>query len=134
MLKEIDAFLKEARVFYVATEDGGQPRVRPFGAVHLFDGALYLCTNNKKQVFAQLLKNPRLEISAMRADSWIRVSAQAMLDGRREAKKAMLDAYSEVLSRMYSLDDGLFEVFRLSEVAATIYSMTRPPRVLGSQN
>ena len=121
-------FLQQAGTFYLATVQGDQPRVRPFGAVCEFEGKLYLVTNNEKPVYQQIMVNPRIEISAMAQDKWIRLSAQAVRDDRREARKAMLDA-NPGLRRMYSEDDGKVEVLYLKNATATICSFTEAPVV-----
>ena len=121
-------FLQQAGTFYLATVQGDQPRVRPFGAVCEFEGKLYLVTNNEKPVYQQIMANPRIEISAMAQDKWIRLSAQAVRDDRREARKAMLDA-NPGLRRMYSEDDGKVEVLYLKNATATICSFTEAPVV-----
>ena len=90
-MKEVLEFLQKAGTFYVATVDGDQPRVRPFGAVCEFEGKLYLVTNNTKDVYRQMLANPKIEISGMADNKWIRLSAEVVRDDRREARKAMLD-------------------------------------------
>lgn len=126
-MKEILAFLKLCRVYYIATMDGDQPRVRPFGAQCGFEGKLYLTTSNQKSVYAQMKANSRIEISGMSPDGrWIRLTAEAVFDERREARKAMLDENPE-LSAMYSLDDGKFEVFYLKNATAVICSFTAAP-------
>lgn len=51
-MKEVLDYLKACGTFYLATNEEGQPRVRPFGAVCEFEGKLYITTNNKKAVFA----------------------------------------------------------------------------------
>ena len=120
-------FLKQSGVFYLATVEGDQPRVRPFGAVCGFEGKLYLITANTKPVFAQLTKNPRAEISSMTQDGrWIRITAELVPDERREAKTAMLDANPN-LRRMYSEDDGKMEVLYLKDATAVIASFTAAP-------
>ncbi len=121
-------FLNECKTFYIATTEDNQPRVRPFGAVAEFDGKLYICTNNKKNVFKQIQKNPRIEISGMSGDKWIRLSAEAIPDQRTEARKAMLDAYPS-LNNMYSLDDGIFEVLYLKNATVSIHSFSGEPEV-----
>lgn len=117
-------FLKDARVFYVATVDeNGKPRVRPFGAAGTFEGKLYICLNNRKPVFKQLTANPSVEISATAADmSWIRFSATAKRDDRVEARQAMLDSNPN-LKNLYKADDGLYEVFYLENATAKFNSM-----------
>ena len=110
----------------MATVDGDQPRVRPFGAVCEFEGKFYLVTNNTKDVYKQMLANPKIEISGMADNKWIRLSAEAVRDDRREARKAMLDA-NEGLRNMYNEDDGKVEVLYLKNATAVICSFTEPP-------
>ena len=125
-MKEVLEFLQKAGTFYVATVDGDQPHVRPFGAVCEFEGKLYLVTNNTKDVYKQMLANPKLEISSMADNKWIRLSAEVVRDDRREARKAMLDA-NEGLRNMYNEDDGKVEVLYLKNATAAICSFTEPP-------
>ncbi len=126
-MKEVLEFLKLCRVYYIATMDGDQPRVRPFGAQCGFEGRLYLTTSNQKAVYAQMKANPKIEISGMAPDGrWIRLTAEAVFDERREARQAMLEANPE-LGGLYSLDDGKFEVFYLQNATAVICSFTAPP-------
>ena len=125
MKKALD-FLKQARTFYIATVEGDQPRVRPFGAACEFEDKLYIVTNNTKKVYAQLIADPKTEICAMQGASWIRIAAECVRDERREAKKAMLDA-NPSLRGMYNEDDGLVEVFYLKNAEATIASFSGAP-------
>ena len=119
-------FLKAAGTFYLATVDGDQPRVRPFGAVALFEDKLYITTGNGKAVFAQLMADPKIEISGMVGGDWIRLSAVAVRDERREAKTAMLEQNPE-LRNLYNEDDGVMEVLYLTDATVTICSFTKPP-------
>ena len=121
------AFLKLCRVYYIATVEGDQPRVRPFGAQCEFEGKLYLTTSNQKSVYAQMKANSKIEISGMSPDGrWIRLTAEAVFDERREAKTAMLEANPELRS-LYSEDDGKMEVFYLQNATAVICSFTAAP-------
>ena len=79
-MKEILDYLKSCGTFYIATNEGGQPRVRPFGAVCEFENKLYIVTNNKKKVYAQMLKNPKVEIFGMIKDTWIRIEGEVKED------------------------------------------------------
>ena len=120
-------FLKDVGTFYLATADRDQPRVRPFGAVMEWNGRIYLCTNNQKQVYQQMMANPKVEISATAEDGrWIRITGDAERDPSTEAKAAMLDD-NPTLKNLYSLEDGKFEVFYLTGASAAIYSMTAAP-------
>jgi uncharacterized pyridoxamine 5'-phosphate oxidase family protein len=128
-MDEILAYMKNSGAFYVATNEGDQPRVRPFGAVCVFEGKMYICTNNKKPVYAQMLKNPKIEISCMGKGDWLRLEAEAVPDHRREARVAMLEDSKSSLSRLYSPDDGIFEVLYLKNATATISAMGQEPKM-----
>ena len=128
-MEEIIAFLKKAGTYYLATDDTGQPRVRPFGTATLFNGRIYIQTGRKKSVSLQLHANPRIEICAFMDGRWLRIQAEAAEDDRREARKAVLDDYPE-LREMYDEDDGNTEVFYLKNATATFSSFTEPSRTV----
>ena len=119
-------FLKKAGTYYLATTDGDQPHVRPFGTADIFEGKLYIQTGLVKPVAKQLLANPKAEICAMTGGKWIRIEGKLVLDERTEAQKAMLDAYPN-LRGMYSENDGNTAVFYFEDATATISSFTDPP-------
>ena len=116
--------------FYPATDEEGQPHVRPFGAVCEFEGKLYIVTNNQKKVYNQMKKNGQVEICGMHKGTWIRVEGEVKEDTRREARVAMMDANTAALSRMYTVDDNLMTVFCFEHGTATIYSFTADPEVI----
>ena len=98
IMKEVYEFLKNCGTFYLATEENGQPHVRPFGAVCEFEGKLYIVTNNQKKVYQQMLKNGKVEICGMNQGKWIRVEGTVKEDLRREARVAMMEENTAVLS------------------------------------
>ena len=126
-MNEVYEFLKKCGVYYLATAEGDQPRVRPFGTVDLFEGKLYIQTGKVKPVAQQMKANPKIEISGMAEGKWIRLSAEAVLDERIEAQKHMLDAYPS-LQAMYQPGDGNTEVYYLRNAAAQICSFTEPAK------
>ena len=128
-MKEVFDFLKKAGVYYLATTEGEQPRVRPFGTIDLFENRLYIQTGLKKDVAKQLGKNPKAEICAFMEGKWLRVSAELVLDDRREARKHMLDSYPD-LRAMYNEDDGNTAVYYLKDATATFSSFTEAPKVV----
>lgn len=127
-MEKTAAFLKEAGTYYLATTDGDQPRVRPFGTVNIFDGKLYIQTGKSKDVSKQLHKNPKAEICAFKDGVWVRVACELFEDDRREARESMLNAYPH-LRGMYSEDDGNTEVFYLKNATASFSSFTAAPEV-----
>lgn len=127
-MHEVFEFLKSAGVYYLATLEGDQPRVRPFGTIDLFEGRLYIQTGKSKSVADQLKANPKIEISAMFEGRWIRLEAEAVLDDNIEAQVHMLDNYPQ-LKAMYAPGDGNTEVYYLRNARATICSFTSTPEV-----
>ncbi len=121
-------FLKEAGTYYLATVDGDQPRVRPFGTINEFEGKLYIQTGKKKDVSKQLHANPKAEICAFMNGEWLRVACELVADDRREAKVSMLEAYPN-LQGMYSADDDNTEVLYLKDATATFSSFAGAPEV-----
>ena len=103
-------FLKDVETYYLATVEGDQPRVRPFGTAHVFEGKLYIQTGKVKDVSKQLHQNPKAEICAFKNGEWLRVSGKLIEDDRNEARQSMLDAYPS-LQKMYKAGDGNTEVF-----------------------
>lgn len=128
-LQEVLAYLKKAGVFYLATTEGDQPRVRPFGAAAEFEGKIYMVSSNRKKCFDQMVKNDKIELSAMVENTWIRVEAKAGFDSRREARQRMMEEYPS-LSSLYSVDDGKMEALYLKDAVATIYSFSGDKKVL----
>jgi uncharacterized pyridoxamine 5'-phosphate oxidase family protein len=120
-------FLKEIGTFYLATTEGDQPRVRPFGAVFEYENKFYIVTNNTKNCFKQMIENPKIEISGMnKKGQWIRITGEVANDDRREAKLAGLEAVPS-LKTMYNIDDGIFAVLYFTKGTATISSFTAEP-------
>ena len=128
-LKQVEQFLNDAGVYFLATLDGDQPRVRPFGTAHLFEGRLYIQTGKVKAVSRQLHANPKAELCAFKDGRWLRVAATLVPDERRAAKAAMLDAYPD-LKAMYSADDDNTEVLYLKAAKVTFCSFTAAPETV----
>ncbi|WP_099466792.1 pyridoxamine 5'-phosphate oxidase family protein [Konateibacter massiliensis] len=128
-MSQVVDFLNEAKTYYLATVEDGQPRVRPFGAAVEYKGRVYLTTGNHKKVYKQLIANPKTEISGMAKGKWIRLSGEAVFDDSIEAKQAMFDA-NPSLKNLYSIDDGIFEVFYLENMQALVYSFNGEPVAL----
>ena len=128
-MERVAKFLKEAGTYYLATVEGDQPRVRPFGTVNIFDGKLYIQTGKVKEVSKQIHANPKVEICAFKDGEWLRVAGTLAADERREAKQSMLDAYPS-LQGMYSADDNNTEVLYFKDAVATFSSFTKAPETV----
>ena len=128
-MKEVVKYLQECGTFYLATVEGDQPHVRPFGAVCEFEGKLYIITNNKKDVYHQMKANGKVEICGMNNGTWIRVKGVVKEDTRREARVAMMEANAS-LGSMYNVDDGLMTVFAFESGSAAICSFTESPKTI----
>ena len=128
-MEEVFELLKKIGTYYLATVDGDKPRVRPFGTVDLYNGKLYIQTGKKKDVSKQIEKNPNAELCAFQDGVWVRVSGKLVNDDSREAKKHMLNNYSN-LRGMYNEDDDNTQVLYFEDGVATIYSFTSQPKVI----
>lgn len=119
-------FLKKTGFYFLATVDGDQPEVRPFGTAEIIDGKLYIQTGHVKPVAKQIAANPKVAICAYDGTQWLRITATLVEDSRVEVKKAMLDAYPNLRS-MYNENDGNTAVYYLKDAKATISSFTADP-------
>ncbi|MDR3364207.1 MAG: pyridoxamine 5'-phosphate oxidase family protein [Clostridiales Family XIII bacterium] len=120
-MQEVYDFLKEAEVYYLATVEGDQPRVRPFATYIIFEGKLYIQTGKSKPVSKQIAANPKIEICAFSKGTWLRLAAEAVNDDRIEAKTYALDQFPQLKDR-YAADDGNMQVLYLKNATATFES------------
>lgn len=129
-LKKLHQFLKDAGTYYLATEDGDTPRVRPFGTALLFEDKIYILTAKAKNVSRQIEKNPKFELSVMdKDDRWIRVSGKLKEDNRIEVHYAILEEYPH-LKNAYTAGDDNTNTLYLDIDNAVIYSFTEEPEIL----
>ncbi len=128
-MQEVYEFLKACGTYYLATLEGDQPRVRPFGTIDIFEDKLYIQTGKVKDVSKEMQANPKVEICAFDGQKWIRVAGEVVRDDRVEPKKHMLDSYPN-LQALYRADDDNTEVLYLKNATATISSFTEEPKVI----
>ena len=128
-MKRVYDFLKDAGTYYLATVDGDQPRVRPFGTVNIFEDKLYIQTGKVKPVSKQIAANPKVELCAFKAGRWLRLAGELVEDDRVDARKSMLDAYPE-LRGMYDENDGNTQVFYFKSAEATFASFGGAPETV----
>ncbi|WP_088187056.1 pyridoxamine 5'-phosphate oxidase family protein [Desulfosporosinus sp. FKA] len=128
-MQEVLDFLKKCQTYYLATLDGDQPRVRPFGTANIFEGKLYIQTGKVKDVAKQIMANPKIEICAFNGQEWIRIQAVAVADERVEAKQSMLDSYPSLQSRYSATDDNTLVLY-LQDAVATIASFAGEPKII----
>ena len=126
-MKEVQEFLKKCGAYYLATVEGDQPRVRPFGTAEIFEGKLYIQTGKVKEVSKQIQKNNKVEFCAFDGEKWLRVAGTLVRDDRIEAKEDMLEK-NPGLKKMYSATDDNTEVLYFENAVATFYSFTSEPR------
>jgi uncharacterized pyridoxamine 5'-phosphate oxidase family protein len=128
-MREVHDFIKSCGFYFLATTEGDQPRVRPFGTLVIFEGKIYFQTGKSKNVSKQISGNPKIEICAYDGkEKWIRVQAVAVNDDRREVKQFMLDAYPQLNDR-YSPDDDNTQVLYLKDAVATLYSISGETKI-----
>lgn len=121
-MEEVLKFLQDCGVFYLATVDSDQPKVRPMGFVMIYEGKLSFCTNNKKDMFKQMKANPNIEIGASKDGKWLRVHGKIAFNANKAAKEKALEVMP-ALKNMYSVDDGIFEIFHFEKGVAVFCDM-----------
>ena len=128
-IETIYQFLNDAGTYYLATVEGDQPRVRPFGTALLYDGKLYIQTGKVKEVSKQITANAKVEVCAFKDGRWIRVAGVLENDDNRNAKVAMLEKMPS-LAAMYSPDDDNMQMLYFKCGCATISSFTAAPETI----
>ncbi|MBQ6583156.1 MAG: pyridoxamine 5'-phosphate oxidase family protein [Mogibacterium sp.] len=128
-MEKVYQFISEAQTYYLATVEGDQPRVRPFGTILLYNGKLYIQTGKVKPVSKQVAANPKAELCAFMNGKWLRIECKLVDDDDYDAKVAMLDKMPS-LKGMYSPDDGNMQMLYLKDATATFSSFTEAPEVI----
>lgn len=130
-MEDVKNFLKECGTYFLATVDGDQPKVRPFGTAEIFEGKLYIQTGKLKNVSKQIAANPKVQICAITKDEskWLRLSGILVEDERLEPKVYMLNAYPE-LKAIYKPEDPNTQVFYFKDAEAVFCSFTEAPKVV----
>ncbi len=129
-MKRVYDFLKASGTYFLATIDGDQPRVRPFGTVNIFEDKLYIQTGKGKAVNDQIIANGKVELCAMKGDEWIRVSGTLVADDRVKAGEAMLDAYPNLRNMYTTGENGNSVVYYFKNAKAVISSFGKDPEVI----
>lgn len=125
-MDEVCEFLKKAETYFLATIDGDQPRVRPFGTAHIYEGKLYIQTGKSKAVSKQIAINPKVELCAWQGMDWLRVTATMVDDDNIDAQRSLLAEYPQ-LEGMYQPGDGNSQVLYLKDATASFYSFNADP-------
>lgn len=128
-MKSVYDFIKACETYYLATVEDGQPRVRPFGTINIFEGKLYIQTGKSKDVSKQIQANPKVELCCFDGKAWLRLAGTLVRDDRIEPKKDMLEKYPS-LKAMYSAEDANTEVLYFKDATAIFSSFTEAPRVV----
>ena len=125
-IERVCKFLDDTGTYYLATVEGDQPRVRPFGTALVFEGKLYIQTGKVKNISKQRAANPKAEICAFDGGKWLRVAGELINDDRIAPKAAMLEKHPE-LKGMYKAEDDNTQVLYFRNATATFSSFTDAP-------
>ena len=131
IMQEVQAYLKECGAFFIATADGDQPRVRPFGVSEIINGRLYIMTGKVKDFYKQTAKSGKFEICALKpsGSEWMRLSGTLVADETLAVKEEFLNR-NESLKSMYKADDDNMAVLYITNATARFYSLTAPVRTV----
>ncbi len=128
-MNKIVDFFKSAGMFFIATDENGQPRVRPFGELFLYENELYFNTNCEKKVFQQIIKNPNVELCAFHKGKWMRVSGQA-IEGGNETVKTLILGSQPAVHKMYAGKENIFVIFKLENISARLCQFGKEEKIL----
>ena len=128
-MQEVQSYLKECGAFFIATTDGDQPRVRPFGVSEIINGRLYIITGKVKDVYKQMDKNGKFEICALKksGSEWMRLSGTLVNDETLSVKEEFLKR-NPGLKAMYKADDDSMAVLYITNATARFCSFSAPER------
>ena len=130
-MKEVLDFLKACPSFMLATVDGENPKLRPFGFVMEHEGKLYFATSNDKDVYKQLVANPNIQICAVsETGAWIRVTAKTAFDKEMKVKEKVFEVQPDFVKIYKAPDNPIFEIFYITEGEATFYMRGSDPKVV----
>ncbi len=122
-MQEVQAYLKECGAFFIATADGDQPRVRPFGVSEIINDRLYIMTGKVKDVYKQMAANGKFEICALKpsGSEWMRLSGTLVNDETLAVKEEFLNR-NESLKSMYKADDDNMAVLYITNATARFFA------------
>lgn len=130
-MEEVFEFLKRCGTYYLATLDGEQPRVRPFGSYAVFNGKLYIETAHYKPVAHQIDTHPLVEICAFDDQSkWVRIACRLVADESYEAKHAFLEQMPELRDLGYDEEGDKMAIYYMTDAEATFSSYTDESRII----
>ena len=128
-IEKVYQFLNQAETYYLATVDGDQPRVRPFGTALLREGKLYIQTGKGKDVTKQIARNPKVELCAFRDGTWLRLAGELVDDDDHAVKVAMLEKMPS-LKALYSAEDDSMQMLYFKNASAVFSSFTEAPETV----
>ena len=134
-MNRINGLLTASKAFFLATADGDQPKLRPLGAHHVVDGKVWLGVGEFKNVYRQLVANPKCELVALQPDGakWLRWTGRAVFaEGveRERLEEVFLNAMPG-LRKIYDKTPGKrMMCFTLAESRAELITLMPPGEVL----
>jgi uncharacterized pyridoxamine 5'-phosphate oxidase family protein len=120
-MSKINDFLSETGVFFLATEDGDQPKIRPLGAHLEMDGKVLFGIGDFKEVYRQMKVNPQIEIVACKQDgNWLRYTGKAVFETDEKYAEAMLDAAPDLRNIYNEKTGNKMAVFHIEDASAVV--------------
>ena len=124
-MSRIHELINQAGVFFLATEDGDQPKVRPLGAHIEWEGKEYFTVGDFKAVYRQMVANPKVEIAAFipASRTWIRYTGTAVFTENQAVVDKVLEELPH-LKAVYNEETGnKMMIFSLEDATALLIDM-----------
>ena len=118
-MSKVTDFLTEAGTVFLATADGDQPKLRPLGLHFELDDKVLFGIGDYKNVYKQLVANPKTEIVACKPDGhWLRYTGKAVFETDEKYAAAALEVMPQ-LKDIYNETTGFkMKVFHLEDATA----------------
>ena len=123
-VNKVFEFLQNAGTFYLATVEGDQPRVRPYGAMMLYEGKIYVMAFGETNATRQIASNPKAEICAFKGQT-LRIQCKLLEDNRPETQKALIEKMP-VLKPALGENGEHGVMYYLADATATFFKMMEP--------
>ena len=123
-INKVFEFLQSAGTFYLATVEGDQPRVRPYGAMMLYEDKIYIMAFGLTNATRQIAANPKAEICAFKGMT-LRIECKLVEDNRPETQKALIEKMPVLKPALgENGENGI--MYYLADATATFFKMMEP--------
>lgn len=108
-------FIRECSYFFLATAVDNKPKLRPMGMIYSNDSALFIATDKRKNVYADIINNSQVELAAYNLNTrkWIRISGKMKVESSSKIQEEMISMYPMIKQEYIDKDQIYLVIFKL---------------------